>query len=432
MVSYITMYTHIRGPTHKERIRERPLVTDPQQNMDDTRGEPPVPKPRVRSNVKSSPLFDDASDLPAPLRISVKTDLVSRPREDTEIAGEPVDTEHGHSDSNLSHMYTDENLEDSDEEYHDSYTYEGTQRRVLPDPLSGIDTQCMPDDQSISTLGPTYSFLSSSPKEPRSQRSSSTSSEDTRLLLREVADLKNKNISLKKELEIVEQNIFKKRQELGKIVKDTSSLRENLEERERRVGLREKSLVDKEQILLIKEGNIEMKLKKLQQRERDLEEQEDRFILKKKAIDEREYLLSEQESDYKGTQGGAKEEELKQKEKEIKSREDKLQKWSMELHEEAEHLRRKDIDLDLQFKDKMAALSLFQEESRQGGGDEMVFSTHKKTVESDSAMKAKLQKEKEDMEMAKKLQDELWVRLLRKLCFKSILLCFISFITIFF
>ena len=316
--------------------------------------------------------------------------------ESAEVAEMPVFA----SDANL--MYSNE---DDEGEFKDSLEFHDLEDHTeWPSTSGGLGSRQLqgsrfhPEDtmKDFTSQAPfTRSLPQPSSTTPaRTSPISKLCQEESKLLLREVTDLKNHKISLIQEITTLSEALARKK--------------EDMEELEHKLQSREKSLRDREALSAVEKGNIDLRSKKIALKEKELEDRESTLLLRQRALDERVSLLAEQEAMGGGTAQLEKERaSLQAAEKDVKKRDVELQEWSRKLHEEAERLRLKEIDQDRDFQNRLAALSILEEESQQGGVrlEELVGPSSGTPsavlVEEDPTLK-------EDADMAARLQQELW------------------------
>ena len=335
----------------------------------------PVPKPRTRTIVSSGDLSK------SPPKTDSDSPLVPRQ------AWSTSDNVTGSNDFDPDQMYTDDDgnsdgeaVEDDEDEFYD---VRSSPSRFHPeDPLKGITTQ------SHSPSRPPFSG-------DKPVRTPSNTSEEGSLLRREVTDLKNKKIALQSEIEQLSRHVEMKKREIEGLNHDAEMRKQRLEEKESALQLRERNVLTKEQTLAVERGNINIKLKKLAHRETELQSMEDNMIVRKKALDEREDLLRDL-TDENGSGMRKKDKELRSLEDELKRKEDRLTKWSQELHEEAERIRLKGIQMEQEFTDKMAAMNLMEQESNRGPSV---------TDNPSSVLDPQAQ---QDLELARSIQEQMW------------------------
>ena len=364
----------------------------------------PVPKPRTRTLTRSGELASSPSATRSEGDEGEGKLAPSSPQEAWVDSAEVVRAEMPQLRSDANMMYTND---DEDEEFEDSLDFydleEPAERPSTSVGLGGCQMQGSrfhPEDtlQGFTSQAPFTSLpLPPSTAPVRTSPTSKRYQEESKLLLREVTDLKNHKISLSQEIATLSDALARKR--------------EDIEELEHKLQSREKSLRDREQLSAVEKGNIDLKMKKIALKEKELEDREKTLLLRQHALDERESLLVEQEAMASGAAQLEKERSsLRVREEEMKKRDEALHKWSRELHEEAERLRLKEIEQNRDIESRLAALSILQEESQQQGGErreELVGAPSKPPgmAAAESVVDPKLEA---DADMAARLQQELW------------------------
>ena len=350
----------------------------------------PVPKPRTRTLTRSGEL---PSSPPTGRNGEEGSGSPRSPKEAwvDSSKGTEVDIPPPVSDANK--MYTDD---DEDEDFMDSLEFHNPEDSAewSAGGIGGCQSSRFHPVDTLKNFTSQAPFASqASPTTPR--RTSPTSKlnqEESKLLLREVTDLKNHKISLTQEISALSSELMTKREEL--------------EELELRLQSREKGLRDREQLNAVEKGNIDLKWKKIALKEKELGERENTLLRRQHALDERETLLAEQEA----AASGNKKDALRVAEEEIKKKDASLHEWSRSLHEEAERLRLKEIEQDREFQNRLAALSILEEESHQlqGGHSEELVDAAPKPSRVATAPAVVDPKVKEDADLAARLQQELW------------------------
>lgn len=357
----------------------------------------PVPKPRTRTLTRSGELASS----PPTARNGEEGSGSPRPPQEAWVdssEGTAVGIPQLVSDANM--MYTDD---DEDEEFKDTLEFHnpGEPAEFTSGGIGDCHSSRFHPEDTLKGFTSQAPFTSYPPQtSPSTPKKTSPTSklhqEESKLLLREVTDLKNHKISLTQEIGALSNELVRKREEL--------------EELEHRLQSREKSLRDREQLSAVEKGNIDLKLKKIALKEKELGERESTLLLRQHALDERESLLVEQEAVASGAMQLETKDALRAAEEEMKKRDASLHQWSRKLHEEAERLRLKEIEQDREFQNRLAALSILQEESRQLGGEhsEELVGTAPKPSRVASAPVVVDPKLKEDEDLAARLQQELW------------------------
>ena len=363
----------------------------------------PVPKPRTRTLTRSGEL----SSSPSATRSDEDEGegrFAPRSPQEAWVAvdnAQVVKTGSPEFASDANQMYT--NDDENEEEFKDSLELhdleEPTEWSSTSGGLGGRQMQASryhPEDtlKDYTSQAPVIMPHPSSITPVRTSPGSKLYQEESKLLLREVTDLKNQKISLTQEIVALSEVLSRKKADI--------------EELEHKLQSREKSLRDREHLSAVEKGNIDLKLKKIILKEKELEDRESTLLLRQHALDERESLLVEQEVMRSGAAQLEKERaSLRVAETEVKKRDEALHKWSRELHEEAERLRLKEIDQERDFQNRLTALSIYAEESQQGGVrlDELVGGSSGTPL---TAAVVEDPKVKEDADMAARLQQELW------------------------